>query len=39
MLEENRYIEIGKNARNYVEQNHEVSKIMECYKNYFVGAI
>lgn len=35
MLAEGRYIEIGKNARKYVEQNHDIKKIIEEYKNIF----
>lgn len=35
MLAENKYVELGKNARNYAEQNHDVKKIAEEYKKLF----
>ncbi|MHC4396448.1 MAG: glycosyltransferase family 4 protein [Planctomycetota bacterium] len=36
MLEEQRYIKLGKNARKYVEKNHDITKIIERYKSYFI---
>jgi glycosyltransferase involved in cell wall biosynthesis len=35
MLSENRYIEMGKKGRAYVEQNHDIKKIIEEYKKIF----
>jgi glycosyltransferase involved in cell wall biosynthesis len=35
MLAENRYIEMGKRGRKYVEQNHDIKKIIEEYKKIF----
>jgi len=35
MLAENRYVELGKNARKYVEQNHDITKTIEVYKELF----
>ncbi|MGA2092861.1 MAG: glycosyltransferase family 4 protein [Sedimentisphaerales bacterium] len=37
MLEQNRYIEAGENARTYVMQNHDISKIIELYKEHFIA--
>lgn len=37
MLVESRYIELGKNARKYVEQNHDIKKTVEEYKRLFRG--
>jgi glycosyltransferase involved in cell wall biosynthesis len=34
-----RYIEMGKNARRYVEENHDIGKIIEVYKKYFIEAL
>jgi glycosyltransferase involved in cell wall biosynthesis len=39
ILAENRYIEMGKNARKYVENNHDVVKIVEQYKMYFIDTL
>ena len=36
LLNENRYIGMGKNARKYVEENHDVAKIIEQYKKHFI---
>jgi glycosyltransferase involved in cell wall biosynthesis len=36
LLENNRYIEIGQNARKYVEENHDISKIVDQYKEIFI---
>jgi glycosyltransferase involved in cell wall biosynthesis len=36
LLCENLYMEMGKNARKYVEDNHDVAKIIEQYKKYFI---
>jgi glycosyltransferase involved in cell wall biosynthesis len=36
ILENNRYIELGSNARKYVEQNHDVVKIATEYKTIFI---
>jgi glycosyltransferase involved in cell wall biosynthesis len=33
---ENRYIEMGRNARKYVEDNHNIASIIEQYKKYFI---
>jgi glycosyltransferase involved in cell wall biosynthesis len=35
MLEENRYIGLGKNGRKYVEEHHDISKIVNEYKRLF----
>jgi hypothetical protein len=35
MLAENRYVELGKNARKYVEQKHDLKIIIEEYKRLF----
>ncbi|HUT29818.1 MAG TPA: glycosyltransferase family 4 protein [Sedimentisphaerales bacterium] len=35
MLAGNKYSEYGKNARTYVEQNHDITKIVEKYKKLF----
>ena len=37
MLSDNKYIDLGKNARRYVEQNHDITKIAEEYKKLFAG--
>lgn len=37
MLSENRYVNYGKNARKYAEQNHDIKKITEQYKNLFIS--
>jgi glycosyltransferase involved in cell wall biosynthesis len=34
-----RYIEMGKNARRYVEETHDISKIIESYKKYFIESL
>jgi len=36
LLDGNRYIEIGKNGRKYVEEKHDISTIVEQYKAIFV---
>ncbi|MHC4740197.1 MAG: glycosyltransferase [Planctomycetota bacterium] len=36
LLKEERYTELGKNARKYAEQNHDIVKIVEQYKNCFI---
>lgn len=36
MLEENRYIELGKKAREYVEEHHDVTRIVKQYKKMFM---
>jgi glycosyltransferase involved in cell wall biosynthesis len=36
LLAENRYIELGQNARRYVERYHDIIKIVEQYKKVFV---
>jgi glycosyltransferase involved in cell wall biosynthesis len=38
LLAEDRYIELGKNGRKYVEQNHDITKIIEEYKKLFIEA-
>jgi glycosyltransferase involved in cell wall biosynthesis len=35
MLADNRYVELGKNARKYVEQNHDIKRTVEEYKDFF----
>jgi len=35
LLENNRYIEIGQNGRKYAEQTHDITKIIERYKDIF----
>jgi glycosyltransferase involved in cell wall biosynthesis len=35
MLAENRYVELGRNARKYVEQNHDIKRTVEEYKELF----
>jgi len=36
MLQKERYIELGKNGRKYVEKNHDINKIIEQYKSCFI---
>jgi glycosyltransferase involved in cell wall biosynthesis len=38
MLENNRYVEYGANARRYAEQYHDIKKIIAEYKSYFIRA-
>jgi len=35
LLENERYIELGRNARKYVEEKHDIVKIVETYKTIF----
>jgi len=35
MLEKDRYIELGRNARKYAEDNHNIEKVIEQYKEVF----
>ncbi len=35
LLAENYYVELGKNAKEYVEEHYDVTKIIEQYKNLF----
>jgi glycosyltransferase involved in cell wall biosynthesis len=35
LLEKNHYLEIGRNARKYAEQTHDITKIIEQYKTIF----
>lgn len=35
LLDKDRYIEIGQNGRKYVEDNHDITKIIELYKKAF----
>jgi hypothetical protein len=35
ILTEGRYIQLGRNARKYVEDNHNVTKIVEQYRKLF----
>ena len=37
LLDQNRYIEMGKNGRRYAEERHDISKIVEQYKEIFKG--
>jgi glycosyltransferase involved in cell wall biosynthesis len=39
MLAENRFIEFGKNARRYAEQNHNIKQIAGEYKRLFAGLL
>jgi glycosyltransferase involved in cell wall biosynthesis len=39
LLAEQRYIELGKKARRYVEENHDVTRIIEQYKKHFMDAL
>lgn len=39
MLQKNRYVEMGKNARKYVEENHDIKKIVDKYKTLFRNLI
>ncbi|MFH1371295.1 MAG: glycosyltransferase family 4 protein [Planctomycetota bacterium] len=39
LLRENRHIEMGKNARKYVEETHDISKIVEQYKKCLMNAL
>ena len=39
MLAENKFTELGKNARRYAEQNHDIRKIAEEYKKLFAGLL
>jgi glycosyltransferase involved in cell wall biosynthesis len=36
MLAENRFAELGENARRYAEQNHDIKRIVEQYKKLFL---
>ena len=36
MLAEDRYVNLGQNARKYVEENHDIAKIVEQYKKLFM---
>ena len=35
ILKENRYINIGQNARKYVENHHDIAEIVQQYKDLF----
>jgi glycosyltransferase involved in cell wall biosynthesis len=35
MLDSQRHIDIGRNGRKYVEENHDIRKIIELYKAVF----
>ena len=35
ILADNRYVELGKNARKYVEQNHDIKKTVQEYRKLF----
>ena len=39
MLQENRCVEMGGNARKYVEENHDIKKIVDKYKTLFRNLI
>ena len=39
MLAENNFLNLGKNARRYAEQNHDIKKIIEEYKKLFVSVL
>ena len=35
MLQENRYVELGENGKKYVEERHDLAKIIKQYKELF----
>ena len=37
LLHEDLYVRIGENARKYVEENHDISNIVERYKDHFLN--
>ncbi|MGA2092858.1 MAG: glycosyltransferase family 4 protein [Sedimentisphaerales bacterium] len=39
MLENNRYVKFGSDARKYVEQNHDITRIAGEYKHIFAGLV
>lgn len=39
LLDQERYIELGRNGRRYVEEHHDIAKIIEQYKNIFVELV
>ena len=39
MLEKDRYIELGRNARKYAQNNHNIEKVIEQYKKVFTKLI
>ena len=39
MLEESRYMNMGANARKYVEEHHDITKIVERYKAIFMQLV
>jgi glycosyltransferase involved in cell wall biosynthesis len=39
MLAGNKYLEYGRNARTYVEQNHDITRIVEKYKELFTQLV
>jgi glycosyltransferase involved in cell wall biosynthesis len=39
VLTENRYIELGNNARKYAEEHHDIKKIAEEYKKLFINIV
>jgi hypothetical protein len=39
MLEKDRYIELGRNARKYAKDNHNIEKVIEQYKEVFANLI
>ena len=36
MLEQQRYVQMGLNARKYAEENHDITRIVEQYKKLFI---
>jgi len=39
LLDQERYIELGRNGRRYVEEHHDIAKIIEQYKDIFVELV
>jgi len=39
MLAEDRYIELGRNGRKYVAEHHDITKIVDKYKEIFTGLL
>ncbi|MHC4757048.1 MAG: glycosyltransferase family 4 protein [Planctomycetota bacterium] len=39
LLEQNRYMELGNNARRYVQENHDITHIVKIYKNMITDLI
>jgi len=39
ILRDGSYVEMGENSRKYVEENHDIVKVVEQYKEIFIGLI